>query len=550
MFSSSLLPARRRSLAAGLGLLLLAGGTSAYVASAGRRHPRRGHRLGRGRPVGVVDRRAVRGAERDRHRPGPAGLLGPGLLRRLHAPGGRAGRLRAPRHQLKIRVAWPTTAADFDVYLLDAQGNAVATAASSSDPEVILAAPRGRRLHRARGALRSRSAAPTRRPPRLVDQAGQPGARHGHAARASATTGRRAPCPTTTTPASRRSATASRPAPRSSRPTSRPTGSPSRTGGPPGRDASANAATRLPPGQHRRASTRSCSPTAGPAARFESQLTGVDSLTCLHRRRRHDLVAQHGRRHPQRVDHQSHRRWPLRRGRPRRPADQRLPARRLLLQPGHRGRLLRGLARRRHHLRRRRPDVRPHRVRRPARPRQGRPGRHGVPAQQGLRQATRPSPSPGQRPDLDGPHRSRRARPATPTRRSGSAPTTRSTSATSAPTADPAVATSTDHGRTWKHGQQVGTEFGIKNAVFPTVVAGSDDRAAFAYLGTPTGGQLPGRRDVPHGRLAPLRHHDVRRRPHLGDQRRHAEATRSSAARSAPAAPPAATTATCSTSST
>ena len=85
------------------------------------------------------------------------------------------------------------------------------------------------------------------------------------------------------------------------------------------------------------------------------------------------------------------------------------------------------------------------------------------------------------------------------------------------------MATSTDHGRTWKHGQQVGGDFGIKNAVFPTVVAGSDDRAAFAYLGTTEGGQLPGRRDVPQGRLAPLRHHDLRRRPHLGDQRRHPE---------------------------
>jgi hypothetical protein len=34
----------------------------------------------------------------------------------------------------------------------------------------------------------------------------------------------------------------------------------------------------------------------------------------------------------------------------------------------------------------------------------------------------------------------------------------------------------------------VGSEFGIKNAVFPAVVAGDDDRASFAYIGTPTGG--------------------------------------------------------------
>jgi len=52
----------------------------------------------------------------------------------------------------------------------------------------------------------------------------------------------------------------------------------------------------------------------------------------------------------------------------------------------------------------------------------------------------------------------------------------------------PAVATSNDQGKTWHDNQQVGSEFGIQNAVFPTVVAGDDDRAAFAYLGTPEPG--------------------------------------------------------------
>ena len=52
----------------------------------------------------------------------------------------------------------------------------------------------------------------------------------------------------------------------------------------------------------------------------------------------------------------------------------------------------------------------------------------------------------------------------------------------------PGVAVSRDQGKTWTDRQSVGTEFGIKNAVFPTVIAGDDDRAAFAYLGTPTGG--------------------------------------------------------------
>jgi hypothetical protein len=52
----------------------------------------------------------------------------------------------------------------------------------------------------------------------------------------------------------------------------------------------------------------------------------------------------------------------------------------------------------------------------------------------------------------------------------------------------PGVAVSRDQGKTWTDRQAVGTAFGIKNAVFPTMVAGDGDRAAFAYLGTPTGG--------------------------------------------------------------
>ena len=52
----------------------------------------------------------------------------------------------------------------------------------------------------------------------------------------------------------------------------------------------------------------------------------------------------------------------------------------------------------------------------------------------------------------------------------------------------PGIAVSHDDGKTWRHHQQVGAPYGIKNAVFPAVVAGDDNRAAFAYLGTPTGG--------------------------------------------------------------
>jgi hypothetical protein len=52
----------------------------------------------------------------------------------------------------------------------------------------------------------------------------------------------------------------------------------------------------------------------------------------------------------------------------------------------------------------------------------------------------------------------------------------------------PRVAVSRDKGETWTDDQAVGREFGIQNSVFPAVVAGDDDRAAFAFIGTPTGG--------------------------------------------------------------
>jgi hypothetical protein len=54
----------------------------------------------------------------------------------------------------------------------------------------------------------------------------------------------------------------------------------------------------------------------------------------------------------------------------------------------------------------------------------------------------------------------------------------------------PHVAVSHDRGQTWTNDQDVGTAFGIQNTVFPAVVAGDDDRAAFAFLGTPTAGDF------------------------------------------------------------
>lgn len=52
------------------------------------------------------------------------------------------------------------------------------------------------------------------------------------------------------------------------------------------------------------------------------------------------------------------------------------------------------------------------------------------------------------------------------------------------------IAVSHDRGATWSKSVDVGAAFGIQGMVFPEVVAGDPDRAAFAFLGTPTGGNF------------------------------------------------------------
>ena len=52
----------------------------------------------------------------------------------------------------------------------------------------------------------------------------------------------------------------------------------------------------------------------------------------------------------------------------------------------------------------------------------------------------------------------------------------------------PRIAVSRDHGQTWSASVDVGTSYGIQNTKFPEVVVGDDDRAAFAFLGTPSAG--------------------------------------------------------------
>jgi hypothetical protein len=56
----------------------------------------------------------------------------------------------------------------------------------------------------------------------------------------------------------------------------------------------------------------------------------------------------------------------------------------------------------------------------------------------------------------------------------------------------PKVAVSHNRGLNWTSPQDVGTPFGIQNTVFPAVVAGDDNRAAYAFIGTSTGGDGTG----------------------------------------------------------
>ena len=52
------------------------------------------------------------------------------------------------------------------------------------------------------------------------------------------------------------------------------------------------------------------------------------------------------------------------------------------------------------------------------------------------------------------------------------------------------IAVSHDRGQTWTKSVDVGALAGIQNALFPAVVAGDDNRASFAFLGTTTGGDF------------------------------------------------------------
>ncbi len=57
------------------------------------------------------------------------------------APAGCTTAAYGSTHTLKVDVSWANSAADFDLYVLDAAGNTVATSASSADPEEVVLPP-------------------------------------------------------------------------------------------------------------------------------------------------------------------------------------------------------------------------------------------------------------------------------------------------------------------------------------------------------------------------------------------------------------------------
>lgn len=63
------------------------------------------------------------------------------------------------------------------------------------------------------------------------------------------------------------------------------------------------------------------------------------------------------------------------------------------------------------------------------------------------------------------------------------------------------VATTTDRGATFAPSQDLGAPFGLKNATFPEVIAGSAGRAAVAFLGTPAEAPVAPGKNAPENQL-------------------------------------------------
>jgi len=482
MLPSHLRTSGRRVLAAGAGLLLATGGT-AYLGSADAATPQHGTVSAggdrttswKGGPFVVPNATGTGLDQPDCSAPGSCDDFA------LHV---NASRTFARHHQLKIRVSWPTAAADFDLYLLDAKKNVVATSASSADPELIVTAP-----HAGDYTVRVVPFAP---------------AGDSYTATAKLVATPADPAPGTATPPRFRNYHA--PATLNDHDDA---GEPSignnfktgntmyqaylstyrvgfRNGVATWTDASASAATGCPQG-----STQSLDPilftdrTTGRT--LESQLTGVDSLTCVTDDDGKTWSPSTGGGIPSGVDHQSIGGGPYAgAGVGSLPTSsyphavyycsQSIVA--AFCAASHDGGTTFG------------PGVPTYNLNECG-------GLHGhikvgpdgtayLPNKScGSHQAVVASRDNGQSWTIH----------PVPSSTPGDSDPSVGVSANGTTYfgyvgADgrPGVATSTTHGRTWKYGQKVGAEHSVRNAVFPTMVAGSDNRAAFAYLGTTKGG--------------------------------------------------------------
>ena len=248
-------------------------------------------------------------------------------------------------HNLKIDVSWPTAAADFDLYVLDAAGNEVASSASSADPEEVVLPPTSGTYtvrvvpfaplgdsYKATASLVTKPADPptgTATRPTYKNYGAPATLRDAHNA-GEPSIGNNG----------KTGATMYQSVPVHLQGDLRRLGEPAR---PTWRDVSANATNGCVVG-----STESLDPILftdhATGRTFESQLSGVDSLTCYTDDDGATWLPEPGWRHPERCRPPVDRRRHVLRRRDRRRSRLVVRERRLLLQPGHRDRLLRGLA--------------------------------------------------------------------------------------------------------------------------------------------------------------------------------------------------------------
>ena len=278
----------------------------------------------------------------------------PGSGQSMTKLGNAARPVTATAYQLRIQVKWSNAAADFDVYLLDASGNTVASAASSADPETVLAAPTSgdyivrvvpfTPLGQSYSATASLVAKPAAPPPGTSPRPGFAN----YKAPSTFTDANNAGEPSIGT-SFKTKATLYQAYLSTYRVKFDDSVKPAKASW---SDVSAKAANGCAAGSTQVAGS---DPVHRPQDRSYVRVAAdrCELGDLLHRQRWCVVAPDHGWRHPERSRPPDHRRRRLPQQRHRTVADDQLPRRRLLLQPGHRDGLLCGLSRRRHHVRQR-----------------------------------------------------------------------------------------------------------------------------------------------------------------------------------------------------